>query len=448
MEKTSTRDFPSALPSSKLARTTVTGLALAQAGVSRLRHKAGALIRNDAEQQQAQENHDAQIGRILFRALNQLKGTALKVSQLLSMEADFLPEAVRRELAKGCHQVTPLNRALIHKVFQQEFGLAPENLFAHFEPKAFAAASLGQVHLASLSDGSQLAVKVQYPGIAACIGSDIRLLRGILSGLRLSNHIMPRQDIVDRVVSDIEHKLLEEVDYQHEAEQLTWFREHVRLPHIVIPRYFPELSGKRVLSMEKLEGMHLDEWLKTQPTQSERDHFGQVLFTWFWTGVCELGRVHADPHPGNFLFMKDGQLGVLDFGCTKTISPACREAMRSSWIALMDLSEDGNRAALRLAYIDLRLISSSLPQEEFDSLVLPALEQVHTWKMQPYYTPKFDFGLKSAYPSSTPEHRQTLAKLVTGYHPDLPYFDRAYLGLLHMLKKMGAVIDTTTPFLN
>lgn len=433
-------------PESKLGRSALTGLALAHAGASRLGHKARRWISKDCDQAEVQQAHEAELGRILFRTLNQLKGSALKISQMLSLDSDFLPPGVRRELAKGCHQVTPLNRALIHKVFQREFGQAPEQLYAQFEPQAFAAASLGQVHRARSHEGQMLAVKVQYPGIAATVTSDIRMLRTILTTLGLGNDIMPRKDVVDSFVSEMEVKLKEELDYLHEAAQLNWFRQHCNLPGIAIPGCLPELSGARVLSMEQFDGLHLDAWLATSPDQAERNHFGQLLFDWFWYCVCELGYLHADPHPGNFMFMPDGRLAVLDFGCTQAMSPEFCSAMADSWRALLLDNEAQRNQALRLAYVDLHLLSPDLSQDHFDHEVLPALQAVQDWKIQCYRTEYFDFTDKSAYPVSLDQRHNQILVQVEGYHPDMPYFDRAYLGLMHMLKSLGAVVNTGMPW--
>ena len=434
-------------PSSKLGRSAITGLALAHAGASKLGHKARQWTRKEDDRQAAQERHETELGRILFRALNQLKGSALKISQMLSMDSDFLPPGIRQELAKGCHQVTPLNRALIHKVFQREFNQAPEHLYAQFDHHAFAAASLGQVHHASLEDGRAVAVKVQYPGIAAAIGSDIRMLRGILTTMGLGSDTMPDKKIIDNATAELEQKLAEELDYEHEAAQLEWFRQHTRMPGIVIPRSLPELSSKRVLTMEKIDGLHLEAWLATQPDQGQRNHFGQLLFDWFWYSVCELGYLHADPHPGNFMFMADGHLALLDFGCTRAISPAFCVAMQVHWQALlMPLGPERNQALLQ-AYVALGLFSSDLTQARFDTQVLPAIEAVQQWKIQGFESSRFDFSNKLPYPVYMDrQQNRLLAQEFKGFHPDMPYFDRAYLGLMHMLKSLGAVINTNNPW--
>ncbi len=443
----------SAPPTSALKRSAITGIALAHAGVSRLGHKAKQSLRSPAKQAQAQEEHDAELGRILFKALNQLKGCALKVSQILSMEADFLPAAVRRELVQAYYRVTPLNRALVLKQFQQEFNSLPQDLYAHFQSSSFAAASLGQVHRARSKDGLELAVKIQYPGIASAIQSDMRLLRQILRAYGMRRDNLPAPAVMDRVLDEIETKLHEELDYEHEAQQINWFRREVGAsaalaPYIAIPQVLPELSSKRILSMEMLEGLHLDAWLATNPTQELRDHFGQILFDWFWNSFSQLRRLHADPHPGNFLFMPDRRLAVLDFGCTKAISEDFPTLIARHFAALkMDDADDSKVIALRASYLDLGFFPPELSQQEFTEKLLPALAPFHQWRIDAFLTESFDFTNKLPYPAHhDSEYHKNLHTWCVGYHPDLPYFDRAFLGLMHMLKKIGAQVDTRIPF--
>ena len=176
---------------SKLARGSITGLAAARIGLARLGHR----VRTPTAQ--AQAAHEAALGHILFGALGQLRGTALKVSQLLSMHPNLLPERVRQELQRAHHQAPPINRALIGRVFRQSFGQEPEALFTQFEPTAFAAASLGQVHRAQLVGHGTVAVKVQYPGIASTIASDIALMRTALRALAHTDIPMPGDHVID-----------------------------------------------------------------------------------------------------------------------------------------------------------------------------------------------------------------------------------------------------------
>ncbi len=436
-------------PTGKLARTSISGLALAHAGIVRLGHQARQVTRTEAEKATAQTEYETELGRILFRALNQLRGTALKLSQLLSMEAGFLPEGVRRELAKGCYQVTPLNRALVHKVFRHEFTQTPEQLFAHFDAHAFAAASLGQVHCAQLADGTQVAVKIQYPGIAACIHSDIRMLRGLLQTLSLGATVMPSEEVIAKVLHEVEHKLKEELDYQHEAQQLNWFYQQVRLAQIVIPRPITSHSSMRILTMQKLEGLHLDAWLATEPPQEDRNHYGQLLFDWFWHSVCDLQRLHADPHPGNFLMMAEGQLGILDFGCTRSLSKEFCAAMAQAWHALLKLKLGASAeqyALVHAAYRTLGLIDPDMSLGELEEQLIPVVAIFIDWQLEPYVQAHFDFRHKSAHPTPQANERKHLVKIGTAFDTDILYFDRAYLGLMHMLKKIGATVNTQNPW--
>ena len=428
-----------------LKRGAIAGMAVARVGLAHLSHKAQGLTRHEDQEPQAKADHEAELGRILFAALNQLKGTALKASQLLSMELGFLPEGIRRELAKAHYQVTPLNRALVIKLLRQEFGAGPESLFQTFEPQAFAAASLGQVHAATLADGQAVAVKLQYPGMAGSIGSDLALLRTLLSAISLRAHTLPKADIVAPVMADIEHKLAEELDYLHEAEQLVWFGQHLAHAHWVVPQPVPHLSSRRVLTMQRLSGLHLNEWLHTQPSQAERDHFGQLLFDLFMRCLFDLRRLQADPHPGNYLFLPDGRLGLLDFGCTRTLSADFCEGLAMAWSA--QLRQPIDPAQMQQAYLRLGLIAPTLSEHDFRTQLMPALADLQAWQRLPFEAAVYDFGQLSPLPRMSPTQQRHALKHLHAMPPDMPYFDRAHLGLTQLLRTLGARVRTTNPWI-
>lgn len=435
------------LSTGTLARGTITGLAVAQAGIVHL----GYLARNrsDEEASEAQQaRHEAELGRILFRALNRLKGTALKASQLLSMEAGLLPEGVRLQLARGFHQATPLNRALVHRVFRQEFSRDADQLFQRFDSQAFAAASLGQVHHAELHGGERVVVKLQYPGIATSIGVDMRMIRTLLQGLRRSTDLLPDSEIVERFMADIEYKLAEEVDYTHEADQLRWFGAHASLPGIFVPQPIASHSTRHVLTMQAVDGLHLDAWLATNPTQQARDRAGQLLFDWFLQSAFVWRRLHADPHPGNFLFLADGRIGVVDFGCTKTISPDFAAAVAKAWCAVLRHGPGGDCEALRHNYVGFAMISPNLSVDEFERELMPALAPLQAWQIAPFRTSRFDFATRSPYPAFEATQQRKIARYMTGFRDEVPYFERTYLGLNHMLKALGAKVSTDNPWIN
>jgi predicted unusual protein kinase regulating ubiquinone biosynthesis (AarF/ABC1/UbiB family) len=424
----------------RLVRSAIVGVAATRAGLAHLSHRAKSLTRSDDQEEQARREHEVQLGRILFAALNQLKGTALKASQLLSMELGFLPDGIRQELARAHYQVTPLNRALVVKLMRQEFGQDPHILFAQFNAQAFAAASLGQVHAAALSSGEKVAVKLQYPGIAASISSDMRMLRTLLQSLSSTSNSLPKASVIDSVMSDIELKLNEELDYLHEAQALRWFAQHLKLPGLCIAQPFADRTTRQVLTMQRLEGLHLKEWLLTQPSQDQRDRYGQLLFDTFMHCCFGLQRLQADPHPGNYLFMDEGQLGLLDFGCTRALSPSFCSAISAVWSAFLRRPLDVSR--IYQCYLSLGLIGVELSEEDFRCELLPALAGIQVWQGLPFSVAIYDFTHHPPYPGPNPASQRQMVKFLKTVPPDLPYFDRAYLGLIQMLKTLGARVRT------
>ena len=424
-----------------LARGAITGLAVARVGMAKLGRRIRPVAASVQAQTEALARHEAELGRILYQAMSQLRGTALKVSQLLSMNGSFLPEGVRRELARACHQVTPLNRALVGRVFRQDFGREPETLYARFDPTAFAAASLGQVHRAELPGHGTVAVKVQYPGIAATIPSDMRLMRAALKAL--GQGVLPNAAVVNRIMDEVEATLLQEVDYLHEARQLQWFAHHAALPGVLIPQPVMSHTTAHVLTQTYLEGLHLQAWLDTRPAQDERNRFGQHLFDWFMHCAFGLGHVHADLHPGNFLFMPDGRLGVLDFGCTRELSSGFRDAVAQAWSALLAPASAQQRQILLLCYRSLGLVACDLDETAFAEQLMPALAPMQRWQTEPFRSPVFDFAHKSPPPPLNLAHQRCLAHHVAAIPPEMPAFERAWMGLMHLLSRLGAQVNTT-----
>ncbi|RZJ10461.1 MAG: AarF/ABC1/UbiB kinase family protein [Acidovorax sp.] len=426
----------------RLARGTITGLAAARIGMAQLGHR----VRTPSAQ--AQADHEAALGRILFGALGQLRGSALKVSQLLSMHPGLLPDGVRQELARAHHQAPPLNRALVGRVFRQAFGQEPEALFDQFDPTAFAAASLGQVHRAQLTGHGTVAVKVQYPGIAATIASDMQLMRTALRALAHTDMPLPANTVVDSVMTEIEATLLREVDYLQEAEQLQWFAQHAALPGVVLAQPILSHTRAQVLTQQFLPGQHLQAWLATQPTQQQRDLAGQHLWDWFMHCIFVLGRVHADPHPGNFLFAPDGTVGVLDFGCTRSLSAGFLAQVTQAWSALLRAPTDPQRDALVLqAYQALGLVNAGLTVPDYTAELAPALADMQAWQMEPFTQAVFDFGAKTPPPITAGRHQRVLGEHLAQVPGEMPAFERMWMGLMHLLTGLGARVHTRCPAL-
>jgi len=427
---------------SKLARAAITGAAAAKVATTLAVHNTKKSLNAKALSESEKLKNEQEIGRILFKALGQLRGTALKVSQMLSTEVDLLPEGVRAELAKSCYQVPPLNRALINKVFIKEFARAPSEVFAKFNTTAFAAASLGQVHQAITPCGQTVAVKIQYPAIAASIHSDMRMIRAILESVSLGSKLLPKKHIINDVLTEIELRLEEEVDYFKEAENTRWFKEKLLAYDIQVPRVFNQYSQRKVITSEFLSGLHLDEWLVTHPSQKQRDEFGQRIYNAFIGCAFEVGALHADPHPGNYLFMTDGTLAMLDFGCIKRFDKQFANDKRALLNAyLLKASETRTRRILSV-YKAQGIIDASLELAEFKEKLLPLLEPVFEWICCPFKNHEFDF---SRYPTP-PKLILDDAKKANQYLKAVPqnqmYFDRAMFGVFSLLRKMQAKVVT------
>ena len=426
----------------KLTRGAIAGLAAARIGLASLGHSVRPARTNAQAQAQEQAAHEAHIGQMLYRTMGQLRGTALKVSQLLSMDASFLPPGIRAELARACHQVAPLNRALVGRVFRANFGREPQDLFTTFEPVAFAAASLGQVHRAELAGHGVVAVKVQYPGIAATITSDLVLLRAALKGLRYGAMPLPDNLVIDRVMDEVEQMLQREVDYLQEAQTLQWFGQNAAPPGVVIPQPVMSHTTAQVLTLQHLQGLHLHDWLQTEPAQSERNRFGQLLFDWFMHCAFSLKHIHADFHPGNILFLQDGRLGILDFGCTRTLSLAFAKGVIATWSVWLAPPSPAQQQTLLQTYRALGLLKSDVDASIFAAQLLPALAPMLAWQMEPFTQPIFNFSRKSVPPAPQTESQRVLARYMAGVPPEMPAFERAWLGLMHLLTRIGGHVNT------
>jgi predicted unusual protein kinase regulating ubiquinone biosynthesis (AarF/ABC1/UbiB family) len=299
--------------------------------------------------------------------MSYLRGAAMKLGQFLGSLPEVLPEEFSRAFERLHFEAPPMHHALVRELLQDELGGEPEHVFAAFEREAFAAASLGQVHRARLKSGEVAAVKVQYPGIARAIRSDLRMLVPLLLPARLGRDGESLQGLVDYVRRAVER----ETDYEREAETQERARALFRDEDgIVVPRVFGAQSTKRVLSQELLDGVHLDALLERDPPQAERDRWGEKLMR-AWYRLFYAGRMHQiDWNGGNFLFLPDGRLGLLDFGAVIQFSDEEWELMRaadrplttgrredrlsflSRWIGPLDEKKDERTIRLSEAYME------------------------------------------------------------------------------------------------
>ena len=262
----------------------------------------------------AREKLDEENAKDIYDGLKSLKGSALKVAQMLSMEKNLLPSAYVERFSLAQFSVPPLSGPLVRKTFKKYFGKYPEELFDTFAAQSVNAASIGQVHLAT-KNGKKLAVKIQYPGVANSIGSDLALVKPVAT--RMFN--LKGQD-TEKFFKEIEGKLLEETDYNLELEQSLTIKEQCKdIPNLLFPNYYADLSCEKILTMDWMDGIHLSEYTQDNNNQDKNNRIGQTLWDFYMYQMHVLKSVHADPHPGNFLITDKGELVAIDFGCIKEI---------------------------------------------------------------------------------------------------------------------------------
>lgn len=426
----------SKLPSSQFSRASVVGTTAVKLGVGKLKSKVKRPFLDDSAKVVEAENRQDADAELLFKAVTQLRGTAAKVAQMMGMESDLLPERVRTELAKSYHQIPPLNRVLVRKVVQEELGDSPENLFKAFNADALAAASLGQVHQATLHDGSEVAVKIQYPGIHVSIDSDMKLLSKLsTSGMRLMpKHRQPNKDVLEQSIVEVGSRLREETDYRLEAANTLWFKDNLNMDGIEVPNVFNDYSSTRVITTQMLEGQHLDQWLATNPSQQQRDHAGQLIYDLFFNCTTVLGRVHADPNPGNFLYKENGDIGLIDFGCVKKLSPRFVENLP----ALLKAFYLNDYERIFKAYADLGTTINADSKQDYESVLRPFGE----WLSLPLRESYFDFKKNNAYTNSGRDLIHELAKMpsLETLADDFIFFDRTLYGMFKIFERLEAKI--------
>jgi predicted unusual protein kinase regulating ubiquinone biosynthesis (AarF/ABC1/UbiB family) len=425
-----------------VGRMAALGAAGARVGINYLKHYGRGMVAggNAEGLRKLREELDERNAETVYDTFSKLKGGPLKLAQMLSIDKNLLPDAYARRFAQAQSSVPPLSYPLVVRTFQREFGRGPDAFFEHFEKKAAHGASIGQVHRAR-HKGREYAVKVQYPGVAQSLKSDLRLVKPI--ALRI---LGLREADVDSYFREVETRLLEETDYRHElarSVELTKASAHLR--GVRFPEYHPELSTGRILTSDWVDGTPLDRFADGQASQEERDRIGQALWDFYSHQVHELLVFHADPHPGNFL-VKDGELWVLDFGCTKKIP---REFYRKQF-RFLDPRLERDPERLVEALRDLEVI---LPGDRAEQIAtITALCRVWLELLaRPFRERCFDFSdpsfLKAIYDLGEENRKADHLRTLRGQRgsPDAIYLNRAFFGLYSLLGRIRARVRVELP---
>ena len=298
------------IPTSKIQRATKLVQTGAKVGVNYLKYYGEKMVNPELNKDKLNENNAEDI----YDGLKSLKGSALKVAQMLSMDKSFLPQAFVEKFSLSQFSVPPLSAPLVLKTFKTNFGKSPYDIFDEFNANSVNAASIGQVHKA-VKNGKKLAVKIQYPGVANSISSDLSLVKPI--AIRMFN--LQGKDS-DKYFKEVEDKLIEETNYLLELKQSQEVvKACKKIGNLVFPEYYPEYSSEKIITMDWMTGKHLSEFTAVNENQEVADKIGQALWDFYMYQIHVLKKVHADPHPGNFLVNEENQLVALDFGCMKQI---------------------------------------------------------------------------------------------------------------------------------
>ncbi|TAF63786.1 MAG: AarF/ABC1/UbiB kinase family protein [Cytophagales bacterium] len=387
-----------------------------------------------------EELHEAN-AKDIYESLSQLKGSALKVAQMMSMDKNVLPKAYTERFTMAQYSAPPLSGPLVVKTFQKSFGKTPQAMFDTFNMEATNAASIGQVHQAT-HEGKKLAVKIQYPGVADSIRSDLKMVKPFAVTILQ----LPNKDI-EKYMLEVESKLIEETDYELELKRSIEISEACQhIENIVFTKYYPEFSSKRILTMEWLEGKHLKEFLETNPSQEVRNKIGQALWDFYDFQIHTHRAVHADPHPGNFLMREDGTLGIIDFGCIKeipsdfydnyfaVINPAILDdeaTLMRTFYAMEFLFEDDS-PALREFYI-------ALFKQMIELLCRPFRYDTFDFGDDAYFEEIYAFGDRMSKMKEIRESKQA-----RGSRHSL-YINRTYFGLYTLLNDLRAQVVIKKP---
>ena len=420
------------IPTSKIQRASKLVQTGAKVGVNYLKYYGEKLVNSDLNKDKLNESNAEDI----YDGLKSLKGSALKVAQMLSMDKSFLPQAYVEKFSLSQFSVPPLSAPLVLKTFKTNLGKSPYEIFDEFNPNSVNAASIGQVHKA-VKNGKNLAVKIQYPGVANSISSDLALVKPI--AIRMFN--LQGKDS-DKYFKEVEDKLIEETNYLLELKQS---QEVVaacnKIENLVFPDYYSEYSTEKIITMDWMSGIHLSEFAAVNKDPEIGNKVGQALWDFYMYQIHILRKVHADPHPGNFMVNEENHLIALDFGCMKAIP----NDFYTPYFKLIDTNIISNSKLFSNILFELEILRLDDSIEEIDYFT-SMFHDLLSLFTKPFQTENFDF--------SDDEFFENIAKLGDRFANDTNlrkmngnrgskhfiYMNRTFFGLYNLLYDLKAKI--------
>jgi predicted unusual protein kinase regulating ubiquinone biosynthesis (AarF/ABC1/UbiB family) len=429
------------IPISKISRASKLVSTGAKVGVNYLKYYGDKMVnsKEDAKERLNQNNAED-----IYDSLKELKGSALKVAQMLSMDKSILPQAYVEKFSLSQFSVPPLSPPLVIKTFKKYFGKHPNDLFDTFNATSVNAASIGQVHIAE-KNGKKFAVKIQYPGVAESISSDLAMIKPI--AVKMFN--IKGKDS-EKYFKEVENKLTEETNYILEIEQSKTVVDACKhILNLKFPSYYEEFSCERIITMDFMKGEHLSEFVAHNTDQEKSNKLGQALWDFYMFQIHKLKKVHADPHPGNFLISEDTDLIALDFGCMKTIP----NDFYTPYFELADKDCIGNPQLFNEKLYVLEILKTDdSPQEiKFFSTMFHELLSLFT---KPFHSEEFDFSnpdffsqiseMGKRYSKSTELRKMNADRGSTHFI----YINRTFFGLYNLMFDLRAQNIKINNYLN
>ncbi|ABC28518.1 predicted unusual protein kinase [Hahella chejuensis KCTC 2396] len=384
---------------------------------------------NEEDKEERQARAYDKMANQIADTLGELKGAVMKVGQIASQTQDFLPKEFSQALQRLQKEAPPMDYEVIARQVERELGAPPEELFKEFSEEPYAAASIGQVHKAVTLDGKEVIVKVQYPGVDRSVDSDLKQLK---LTLKLGGLLKLPKESVDQLFEEIRERLNEELDYENEARNIADFqRFHAKDEGLIIPSVVRQLSSKRVLTMECVEGDHISAVSAEAYGQEVINLIGRRLFRIMADQLFKFHAIHGDPHAGNFAFRPDGSIIMYDFGCVKRLKPEIVHAYSQALTAGLNADYD----ALDNYLVDLGVRVSGKPAVEQDYYAM--------WRdifIRPFRSKdeEFDFASSNLH-KQVASKATTVFKYMDFFQPPVEslFIDRMIAGHYWMMMRLG-----------
>ena len=424
------------IPKHKIGRAAKLAQAGVQVGVNYIKYQAKKSITGNDDK----TNFHAATAKQTYSAFSQLKGGPLKLAQMLSMDQNLIPKQYVTEFSQAQYSAPPLTYPLVVKTFIKELGKKPTDIFDTFTQKAASGASIGQVHKANL-DGKDYAVKIQYPGVADSVRSDLAIVKPL--AMRL---FQLDSKSLEPYMKEVEEKLLEETDYCLELERsLELIKKSQHLPLTNFPGFYPENCSRRILTMDWVPGVQLDTYTEADTDPKKKQALGQALWDFYHHQIHELRLFHADPHPGNFK-VHNNELWVLDFGCTKSLT----DKFYNDYFALMNPEVINSDSKFEATLFSVGLLLDSDTPDEKQKLLQVFKESVELLS-RPFLHGHFDFADEKYFQELADFGERTrddkeLSDLSTSRgDANALYLNRTYFGLYNLMGSLKTQIKTKLP---